>query len=93
MLSFTKDNNLSKKKVGGLCRKQPLHVQKVKPNTKQPPSISKAFVFTIIKRDSTILSDKNKFLPNHFIHKRKFWSNTMIPDGSLLKSFSEKYRK
>ena len=93
---FTQDNNLSKTKVEGSLQKTNATCSKCKTNLKltylhRPRRHSSS---QSQKRESTILSDKNKITSKHFIRKRKFWSNAKMPlDGSLLQSFSKIYRE
>ena len=87
---FTQVNNLSKTKVEGSLQKTNATCSKCKTNLiltylhrSRRHSSSQSQ-----KHESTILSASK-----HFICKRNFWSNTMLPDGFLLKSFPKMYRE
>ena len=64
-----------------------------KPGTGLPPSIPKAFVFTIAGTWVRDLFRWEQVASEHFIRKRNFWSSAVLRAGSLLVSFSEIYRE
>ena len=91
---FTQDNNLSKTKVEGSLQKTNATCSKCKTNL---------ILTYLIDPEGIRLHNQKNVSPRschirtiffkHFIRKRNFRSNTMLPDGSLLKSFSKMYHE
>ena len=87
---FTQDNNLSKTKVEGSLQKTNATCSKCKTNL--------ILTYHHRSRRYCLHNHKNvsprscQITTNYFqtlIRKRNFWSTAMLPDGSLLKSFSK----